>query len=156
MKNVGVDPKKLLADAMSLTEEQRADLAMQLLQTLPSPDSKTEADRTAEIVRRAKEVEDGTAVLFDLDDVRRELEARSLLDVKQKNELLADALTLPEDQREEFVRELLASLGSPDTRSDEELAADIERRVREVHDGTAKLVEWDEVRERLRQKLKKP
>lgn len=142
---------------MSLSDELRAGLASQLLQSLPSPDSGTEADPTAQIVRRAKEVEDGTAVLFDVDDVRRELEARFFLDVEQKNELFADALALPEDQREELVTELLASLGPPpDTRSDEELAADIERRVRQVRDGTAKLVVWDEVRERLRQKLEKP
>lgn len=73
MRDVGVDPKKVLEDAMGLSDQQRAELAAQLLRSLPAPDQRTEAELTAEIIRRAKEVEAGTATLFDLDDVRREL-----------------------------------------------------------------------------------
>ena len=76
MRHVGVDPKKVFADALGLSDEQRADLAEQLLRSLPPPDARTQAELTAEIVRRAKEIEAGTAVLFELDGVRKELQAR--------------------------------------------------------------------------------
>lgn len=76
MRDVGVDPKKVFEDALELTPEQRVLLAELLQESVAPPDGKSEADLTAAIVRRAKEVEAGTATLVDLEDVRRELEAR--------------------------------------------------------------------------------
>lgn len=76
MRSVGVDPKKVLADALELPADERADIAAQLLRSLPPPDNRTEAELKDEIVRRAREIEAGTAALFDLDDVRRGLDAR--------------------------------------------------------------------------------
>ena len=64
--------------------------------------------------------------------------------------VLADALRLDEDARAELAVELLASLDGPaDTDAASQWAAEIQRRVASIEDGTAVLEPWDEVRRRI-------
>ena len=71
-----------------------------------------------------------------------------------KQELLDAVLGLPREDRARFVRELIRSLDEP---ADPDAAAawvsEIQRRYDEVHAGTAKLVDWSEVRARIQAKL---
>jgi putative addiction module component (TIGR02574 family) len=66
------------------------------------------------------------------------------------DDLLATALALPPGERARIAHELLVSL---DDGEDSDVAgawlAEIERRAREVTEGTAVLEEWSAVRERL-------
>ena len=64
--------------------------------------------------------------------------------------VLADALRLDEDARAELAVELLASLDGPaDADAGSQWAAEIQRRVASIEDGTAVLEPWDEVRRRI-------
>ena len=65
-------------------------------------------------------------------------------------DLLQEAMKLPPEARAALAGSLLASLDS-DVDADAEAAwkNEIERRVREIDQGTTKLVPWDEVRHRL-------
>jgi putative addiction module component (TIGR02574 family) len=68
------------------------------------------------------------------------------------------ALELPHPERAELARDLLASLDGPfDDPADVEAAwlGEVERRLKEVEDGTATLVEWDEVRAEVLARLRK-
>lgn len=63
------------------------------------------------------------------------------------------ALALPRDERASLARELIASLDEPledPAVVEAAWAEEIERRVREVEDGTADLVDWETVKARLR------
>ncbi len=67
-----------------------------------------------------------------------------------RDDLLAEALALPTEERARIAHELLVSL---DEGSDENAAeawlSEIMRRLKEVDDGTAVLEDWSAVRERL-------
>ena len=69
--------KKLFSEALSLPARERADLARELLRSLDdSEDPDAAAASLAEIERRAREVEAGTADLEDWAAVRHRLESR--------------------------------------------------------------------------------
>jgi len=68
------------------------------------------------------------------------------------------ALELPLSERAELARDLLASLDEPfDDPAEVEAAwlTEVERRLKEVDDGTATLVEWDDVRAEVLARLRK-
>lgn len=70
-------------------------------------------------------------------------------------QLLSDALSLPVDERALLAQELIESLDeSTDPDSASAWVAEIERRSREVDEGTAKLEDWSEVRERIVARLR--
>ena len=71
-------------------------------------------------------------------------------------ELLNELLALPAADRAKLAEELLASLeeGS-DPDAAEAWVKEIERRVREIDDGTAEMVPWDVVRNRILDRLRK-
>ncbi len=68
-----------------------------------------------------------------------------------KSALFDKALTLPTRDRARLARKLISSLDGP---SDPEAAAawalEIERRAKEVKDGSVKLIDWVVIRKRLR------
>ena len=65
-------------------------------------------------------------------------------------DILASALALPRSERARLAHELIASLDeAEDADAAEAWLAEINRRAREVEDGTAVLEEWGAVRERL-------
>ena len=64
-------------------------------------------------------------------------------------DLRARALELPRDERASLAHDLLESLDEPlEDPADVEAAwlAEVQRRMREIADGSADLVDWDEVR----------
>lgn len=66
-----------------------------------------------------------------------------------------DALGLPATERARLARRLLVSLDeSEDPRAAEAWLTEIERRLKEVEDGTAQLEDWGTVRERLASRWK--
>ncbi|MBA4180685.1 MAG: addiction module component, family protein [Anaerolinea sp.] len=67
-------------------------------------------------------------------------------------EVLAQAMKLDADEREWVAEELLGSLETMPPLS-EAWQAEIRRRVEEIEDGTAELVPWEEVRDRLYERL---
>jgi putative addiction module component (TIGR02574 family) len=73
------------------------------------------------------------------------------------NELLTKALELDRQDREELVRDLILSLepDGPERDPDYEAswAAEIERRLREIDEGRATLLSWEEVQARLRETI---
>jgi putative addiction module component (TIGR02574 family) len=72
-------------------------------------------------------------------------------------ELLAAALSLPEDQRAELARNLLDSLDDGQDLSPDEWKAawsdEIERRVHEIRTGKADLIDGDEALRQVRDRL---
>ena len=76
-----------------------------------------------------------------------------------KQEIFDEALKLSPEARAELAHELLVSLDTEETDSDSEWVHEIERRAREVLDGTAQTVPLDQVcarvSERLRQRKKR-
>jgi putative addiction module component (TIGR02574 family) len=64
--------------------------------------------------------------------------------------LLASALALPEEQRMQLVEKLLESL-DPETDVWEEaaFAAELQRRSKEIDDGTAQLVSWEQLKKEV-------
>lgn len=60
------------------------------------------------------------------------------------------ALTLPESERAEIAARLIRSL-EPEGGDDVDAAwsAEIEKRIRSIDDGSAKLIPWDEVRQEI-------
>lgn len=67
-----------------------------------------------------------------------------------KQEILADALSLPADDRADLAVTLLESLDEPtDAGVDEAWAVEIERRVREVDSGAVKTIPWPEARAQI-------
>ena len=76
--------------------------------------------------------------------------------------LLDQALLLPEEERGALATRLLRSLepddgDEPDTQEWEAAwSADLDRRVREIHDGSVELVEGDDVLAELREIAERP
>lgn len=71
--------------------------------------------------------------------------------------IFAEVMGLPEPEREAVLAAILESLGAPPSqgRTDEGLRAEIERRVKEVDDGTVKLVDWAVVRKNIESRLRR-
>ncbi len=68
--------------------------------------------------------------------------------------VLADALRLEPDARAELAAELLASLDGPaDPDADTEWAAEIDRRIRAIEAGTARLEPWAHVKQRIEKEI---
>ncbi|MBI2298867.1 MAG: addiction module protein [Armatimonadetes bacterium] len=71
------------------------------------------------------------------------------------DELRKAALTLPLDERAKLACELLRSLDEPaDADADAAWIETIERRARELADGSVQPVEWEEARHRIAQRLR--
>lgn len=72
------------------------------------------------------------------------------------NKLRAEALALPADARADLARILLESLHEEEADPDAAAvwAAEIDRRAQAIADGTAKLVDWEDARERITARLK--
>lgn len=71
--------------------------------------------------------------------------------------LLAEVLELPAEDRDAFAAKLLAELDAPPaTRTDEEWAAELERRAGEVRDPNWCGLTWDEVRAEVERSLRVP
>ena len=69
--------EKLRAEALTLTTEQRAELARDLIQSLDAPADADSADQwDAEISRRLTEIDAGTAKLVDRAELRRRIRQR--------------------------------------------------------------------------------
>jgi putative addiction module component (TIGR02574 family) len=67
-----------------------------------------------------------------------------------KETLLADVLRLPPEERAEVAHKLLLSLEeSEEPRADAEWSEELERRAREVLDGSVKTVPWEQVEARI-------
>ena len=65
-------------------------------------------------------------------------------------EVLKDALALPAEARAALIGPLVESLDTEvDEDAEEAWRGEIQRRLREIDSGTAKLVQWDEARRRL-------
>ena len=71
------------------------------------------------------------------------------------DKLRAEVLALPPDERAEIAHALLESLhGDADPDAETAWIAELDRRAQAVADGTAKLVDWDDARERIAARLK--
>jgi putative addiction module component (TIGR02574 family) len=71
-----------------------------------------------------------------------------------KKELHDQALALPPDERAELAHVIIASLDGPaDESAAEAWVREIERRVREVQNGSVKLVDWKDTRARILTRL---
>ena len=69
--------EKVRAEALNLSETERADLAHNLVASLDGPtDSDVEKAWDAEILRRLSEIESGTSNLIDREEFRRRMRAR--------------------------------------------------------------------------------
>ena len=70
--------EKIRAEALTLTDEERAELAYELIESLDAP---ADADATdawdAEIMRRLAEIDAGTAELVDREELRRRIQGRT-------------------------------------------------------------------------------
>ena len=71
------DPARVLEDALTLTTDDRARIAHELLHSLEPADADAAAAWSKEIRRRVDEIEAGTAELEDWETVRARLEAAS-------------------------------------------------------------------------------
>lgn len=75
---------------------------------------------------------------------------------KAVEEVLSKALQLDISERAELAAELLASLdGEPDEDVEAAWAAEIERRMARIKAGTAKLVPWEDVKDRIEKEILK-
>lgn len=64
------------------------------------------------------------------------------------------ALSLPPDERARLAHEIIASLDGPaEGGAAEAWVREIERRVREVKDGSVKLIDWKDTRTRILKRL---
>ncbi len=71
-----------------------------------------------------------------------------------KKEVFDQALALPPDERARLAHDILVSLDGPaDEGASEEWVREIERRVREVKNGSVKLVDWKDTRARILKRL---
>jgi len=69
--------------------------------------------------------------------------------------LRAEILALPPQQRADLARALLESLHQDaDPDADAAWIAELDRRAQTVADGTAKLVDWEDARDRIAARLK--
>ena len=70
-------------------------------------------------------------------------------------ELREAALALTPGERARLAHDLLHSLETePDAGADEAWLAELEKRARELEDGSVVPVDWDEARKRIRSRLK--
>lgn len=68
--------------------------------------------------------------------------------------LRSEALALPAEQRAELAHALLESLnGEDDADAEATWLDELDRRVQSVADGTARLVDWDDARQRIAARL---
>lgn len=75
---------------------------------------------------------------------------------KAAEEVLSKALQLDVSERAELAAELLASLdGEPNEDVEAAWAAEIERRMARIKAGTAKLVPWKDVKNRIEKEILK-
>ncbi len=73
---------------------------------------------------------------------------------QQALELLQKALTLPEEERTALVRSLIESLEEvADGGAERAWGEEIARRITELDSGKAKTVSWEEVRQRISDRL---
>ena len=71
-----------------------------------------------------------------------------------KDEILSDVLQLSPEERAEVAHKLLLSLEeSEDQEAEAEWSQEVERRAREVLDGTVKTVSWEQIEARLSARL---
>jgi putative addiction module component (TIGR02574 family) len=71
------------------------------------------------------------------------------------NEILAQALALPPEERAVLADHLLASLDGPDQKEiDAAWAEEAERRMREIDEGKVELIDGELVMERLRSRFR--
>ena len=69
--------ERVRAEALNLSESERAELAHNLVASLDGPaDSDAEKAWDAEILRRLSEIDSGTANLIDREEFRRRMRAR--------------------------------------------------------------------------------
>lgn len=67
-----------------------------------------------------------------------------------KDNVIIEAMKLPERERMEVAERLYESLdGPPDLDAEEAWAAEIERRLRLIDSGQAVLIPWEEARQRI-------
>lgn len=70
------------------------------------------------------------------------------------DKLRSEALTLPENDRADLAYALVKSLDEPpDSDAAKEWAKEIQRRLRAIDSGTARLIERDELRRRFGERL---
>jgi len=69
-------------------------------------------------------------------------------------ELLAQILRLPRSERARVTSELLSSLEEPEDVVAQAWATELERRSREVADGSVQVVDWEEAKQDLLTELK--
>ena len=75
MSNVTLE--KLLSEALLLSEDERAELAQELMKSLDAPADRDAADAwDKEISRRLAEIDAGTAKLVDRAELRRRMQQR--------------------------------------------------------------------------------
>jgi putative addiction module component (TIGR02574 family) len=73
-----------------------------------------------------------------------------------KRKVLEAALALPLDERADLAREIIASLDGPqDEGAGEAWTAEIQKRVRELENGSVELVNWPEAEKRVRERLRR-
>jgi putative addiction module component (TIGR02574 family) len=71
-----------------------------------------------------------------------------------KKEVFDQALALPPDERARLAHDILASLDGPaDEGTSEAWVREIERRVREVKEGSVELIDWKDTRARILKRL---
>jgi putative addiction module component (TIGR02574 family) len=72
-----------------------------------------------------------------------------------KEEILSDVLQLPPEERAEVAHKLLLSLEeeSESPGAEAEWSQELERRAREVLDGTVKTVSWEQIEARITARL---
>ncbi len=69
--------ERVRAEALNLSESERAELACNLVASLDGPaDTDVETAWDAEISRRLSEIDSGTAILIDREEFRRRMRAR--------------------------------------------------------------------------------
>jgi putative addiction module component (TIGR02574 family) len=72
-----------------------------------------------------------------------------------KEDLLSDVLRLPPEERAEVAHRLLLSLEeSEDPGAEAEWSEELERRAREVLDGSVKTVPWEQVEARISTRIR--
>jgi putative addiction module component (TIGR02574 family) len=73
----GTTLNKIRAEALSLTDDERAELARDLIASLDAPADPDAANAwDAEIARRVAEIDSGTAKLIDRAELRRRIQQR--------------------------------------------------------------------------------
>lgn len=69
--------RRLQEEALTLTEAERAELALALVRSLDVPaDADAAAEWERELLRRLAQIDEGTAVLVDRDELRKRMKER--------------------------------------------------------------------------------